>query len=419
MKLLRHHNTILGVSLVGLAALSAGFLAQPNEPTTNGLTVTVNTPTPTPTPTLGVSESAPITAEPSITASSPAASQAGTPTSAGPKSSTTQSTSTPVTSPAQTASTAVASGGAAEKLFGKPRSGLPWHSGVWVGGRFNNATLNAFGDFRGRPVDFVTAYAYSDSFDKLVGDSWPITNWAGFEGKLNLGLGLIPKSGEASFDSVAAGHHDEVWRQVAVNLKNAGRGDSMIRLSWEYNLENWKWYTTTSNVEQFKAAYRRVAKVMKTEAPELKFEFGLGCGRGLNGSNDRLSSLTLGYPGDDVVDLVGCDTYDEWGTTAHDLESWNTKVLRNSGGPGIQDVVDFARAHGKGASFGEWGLSKTSNVNGGGDNTFYVEQMYKFFQANKDVIAMESYFDEPGSNMMNSIQTGQMPNAANTYKNLW
>lgn len=187
-------------------------------------------------------------------------------------------------------------------------------------------------------------------------------------------------------------------------------------MGWEYNLDGWPWYTNSGNVDTFKTAFRRVVGIMRAEAPGLKFEFGLNCASGLNGSGDRLASLTEGYPGDEYVDLVGCDKYSWWGETGANFD----KVLRSDRGPGVQDVVDFARAHGKGASFGEWGLAANHNGGGSGDDPAFIQGMWDFFQANRDVVVMEAYFDEPDSYIESSLyRNGQNPNAGARYRSLW
>jgi hypothetical protein len=316
--------------------------------------------------------------------------------------------------------TGAVSTNAATRILGAPRSGLGWHSGAWVGGRFNPATINGFGTWRGRPTDMVTTYSPRDSYRSMQTNPWSITTWNGFRGKLNYGVAMLPDDGSGSFASIAAGRQDAVWRAVATNLKKNGRGTSVVRVGWEANLPDWRWHVTTRNAPQFKAAFRRIVKTMKQVSPGLKFDFGIGCGSGLTGSSDRLAPLKLAYPGDDVVDLVGCDTYDWWTTHATSNATWG-RVLHPSYGPGIQDVVNFARAHRKGATFPEWGLARnTGGNNGGGDNPYYIQAMFNFFKANSAIVAFECYFDEPDAYIANSLYgAGQNRRAAAMYARLW
>ncbi len=307
-------------------------------------------------------------------------------------------------------------GAKAKELLGSTRSGLPWHSGVWVGGRFSNATVAQFGQLRGRQADMVTTYSDPQSFRTLADSTWSIRVWNGFGGKLNYGLSILPDSGEGSLASVANGDQDWVWRSVAKNLKNAGRGDSVVRLAWESNLKDWRWYANSGNAEQYKAAFRRVATVLKSTAPGLKIDFGIGCGSGLAGSSDRMAPLTKLYPGDKYVDIVSCDIYDWWGTKV--TGSSRDPIARPTYGPGLADLARFARQHDKGVGIGEWGLATAANGGGGGDNPAFMKAMFTWMTRNVDVLAYECYFDEPASYLQSSIMS-QNGGAAAAYRGMW
>ena len=58
--------------------------------------------------------------------------------------------------------------------LGPSRSGLPWLSGVWSGGRLTPAAIAAYGTWRGRPVDIVTAYSRRDSYRAIASEAWSI-----------------------------------------------------------------------------------------------------------------------------------------------------------------------------------------------------------------------------------------------------
>jgi hypothetical protein len=269
-------------------------------------------------------------------------------------------------------------------------------------------------------MDMVTTYAYRDSYRQMTDDMWPITTWTGFEGKLNYGLSPLPTSGEGSWQSIANGEQDYVWDDLANDLISNGRGDSVVRIAWEANLTTWRHSATSANADQFRSGWRRIQQTMKAVAPDLSFEFGLNCGSGLQGNRDRLAPLQVLYPGDDVVDLVGCDTYDWYDTQADSQAEWH-RVLRPNAGPGIQDIIDFARERNKGASFGEWGLAKEYAGNGGGgDNSFYIRTMYEFFSTNSDVVAFECYFNEPETELKNSVYgPDNNPLSSQSYRELW
>ncbi len=300
------------------------------------------------------------------------------------------------------------------KLWGTTRSGLPWGSGIWWGGRWTPSDVDAYGTWRGRPLDFQTVYSGTQTWAEMD-DTWSITHTArADQARLNYGLVLLPIEAAGDFAAVTSGAHDATFQRIAHTLVQTGHSDAWVRLGWEHNLRDWPWGTTADNVDAFRAAWRHAATVLKQEAPGLKLEFGIACGAPLAGDTDRMASLTRGYPGDDLVDIVGCDTYDWFHTTATSDSSWQS-FLRPGPGAGLGDVVDFARAHGKAAAVGEWGLAAT-HARGSGDNPFVIAKMYDYFAANADVIAAECYFDEPQTELKNSLIEGNMPAAAVEYR---
>jgi hypothetical protein len=305
----------------------------------------------------------------------------------------------------------------ASRKLGPSRSGLPWLSGVWSGGRFSPSAIAAYGKWRGRPVDIVTAYSRRDSYRDIASDAWSIHVWKGVPGRLSYALAILPNTGEGSLASIARGEQDWVWRAVANNLKSAGRGNAVVRIAWEANLPDWRWGATPASAPAFRAAFRRVAQTMKKTAPGLVIDFGIGCGPGLPGSSDRTAPLRLLYPGDDVVDIIHCDVYDWWAT--HVRGSDPTPLTKPRYGTGLADIASFARRHRKLMAVGEWGLATPANGRGGGDNPAFVAAMHRFLVANADVVGYECYFDEPAPYLRSSLNTGQNPKAAAAYRRLW
>lgn len=301
--------------------------------------------------------------------------------------------------------------------FGLPKdafSGRPWLSGVWVGGTPTTDALVNFGTWRGAPVEVVTTYSPTSSFEEMKATDWSITTFAGFAGTLSYGLALVPEKGGHTLGSVASGEHDDVWRAIGQHLVDNGRDRSIVRIGLEPNGDWFPWGATAETAGDFQQAFRRVATILRQVAPRVVIDFDIACGVGLRGTQDPQAPLTMLYPGDDVVDVIGCDTYDDGGMK---VDRGAAFLGKNDKGPGLSDVLAFARARKKPMSIPEWGLDARHAQ---GDNGPYIFAMRDFLEANAKYILFESYFNEPGTAIRSSIwQDVQNPVSSQAYRLRW
>jgi beta-mannanase len=198
------------------------------------------------------------------------------------------------------------------------------------------------------------------------------------------------------------------------------RGASYIRIGLEAQGDWFPWGAGNGDntAEGYKAAFVHVATLLRAKLPESKIVFDTSCGAPLRGQSNRMDPLTALYPGDDVVDVVGCDHYDHYQLISH-TEKQFTKALTPAKAAGLQDTLDFARAHGKKFAVPEWGLTSPDR-NGGGDNEYFIYAMYRWFAANAKDIAFENYFNEPAAYLKSSIwDEVQNPRSSAEYKRLW
>lgn len=293
-----------------------------------------------------------------------------------------------------------------------------WTSGAWIGGRASAQSMQEFGQWRGAKATAATVYPAYDSWADIKQSDWHVSTFDGFDGRLVYGLPLLPKDGSSTLKEVASGAHDDVWSTVARTLLQHGRGDSFVRIGLEANGTWFPWGAKASSANEFKDAYRHVASTLRATAPDLTLVFDISCGVPLEGSNNRLASLTSLYPGDEVVDVVGCDHYDSYSAKARNETEWaNTIAPKNAAG--LRDVVAFAQSHGKKFALPEWGLSGPQSE-GTGDNPFFISKMHQFFNSNRKTLAFENYFDEPDPYLTSSLfQQDQNPKSAELYRALW
>ena len=115
------------------------------------------------------------------------------------------------------------------------------------------------------------------------------------------------------------------------------------------------------------------------------------------------------YPGDDYVDVIGLDIYDQekWCKIKDPVERWN-KIYLN-GDHGLKWHRDFANAHEKPMSYPEWG----SGGNDSGDNPYFIEQMHKWFIENKVVYV--TYWNSD-SDYKGRLSGNEYPKAGEKYK---
>lgn len=154
--------------------------------------------------------------------------------------------------------------------------------------------------------------------------------------------------------SGARGDFDKHYAALARNLVDLGVPDTVIVLGWEMNGTTYT-HRCGPDPTAWKTYWRGIVAAMRS-VPGQKFRFDFAPNRG----RDAVP-WTHCYPGDDVVDIVGMDSYDQPPGT-----SFDDQVRAPYG---LQHQVDFAAAHNKAISYPEWGLFRN------GDNAEYTRRM--------------------------------------------
>ncbi|WP_327066562.1 glycoside hydrolase family 26 protein [Kitasatospora sp. NBC_01302] len=210
-------------------------------------------------------------------------------------------------------------------------------------------------------------YLAGNSWADVEGDAKVLALWSQWrmsdQGRtlvLNVPM-LVPNEGDLPDDQVAEllnqgahGAFDQHFLRLARRLVALGGNDTVIVLGWEMNGIT---YTSRCGPDPaaWKAYWRRIIGVMRS-VPGQKFRFDFTPNRGLDAI-----AWTKCYPGDDVVDVIGTDSYDQpAGATFDDYvhEPY-----------GLEDQVEFAARRGKPVSYPEWGLFRN------GDNPEFVRRM--------------------------------------------
>ncbi|MGX1562909.1 glycoside hydrolase family 26 protein [Streptomyces sp. NPDC055506] len=160
----------------------------------------------------------------------------------------------------------------------------------------------------------------------------------------------------------AAGEFDHHFRVLAERLVELKVPDTVLVLGWEMNGTTYT-HRCGPDPEAWKKYWNRIVTTMRS-VPGQKFRFDFTPSRG----RDAVP-WTKCYPGDDTVDIIGMDSYDQPAGM-----SFEQQVKEPYG---LQDHVDFAKAHGKPISYPEWGLFRN------GDNADYMRDMLAWMEEHK------------------------------------
>jgi hypothetical protein len=291
----------------------------------------------------------------------------------------------------------------------EPPPPVSWPSGAHTGNELQ--TYVDFGDWRGRTLDVAQGYTDRRSWQGLVEPGWFFDALDGFEGTIALSQPFFPEGTQGSTADCAAGAYDVGWQKLGTFLVERGRADTILRLGWGFNDPTKEWRVGTDPSEWI-ACFRRIVDLVRAGDPDVRIEWTLNSyASAIPGSGDPFDA----YPGDDYVDIVGTDVYD-MNPPVHDQAEWDARCAEPWG---ICSVMEFARAHGKRAASGEWGVA-SCGTDPGGDNAFFVRKMFDTFAANDDILAYEAYFNDPAAGVCSQIWGGdQNPDSAARYRELY
>ncbi|WP_424213281.1 glycoside hydrolase family 26 protein [Streptomyces sp. BI20] len=190
----------------------------------------------------------------------------------------------------------------------------------------------------------------------------------------------------------ARGEYDEHFRRLAERLVQLKVPDTVVVLGWEMNGTTYT-HRCGPDPENWKVYWKRIVNAMRS-VPGARFKFDFAPNRG----TDAIG-WTRCYPGDDVVDVIGMDSYDQ--DPGRTFDDQITQPY------GLQQHVDFAKAHGKPISYPEWGLFRR------GDNPEYVRRMLGWINEHKPLYHTLTDYCPHGV-----WQCKQNPRAAKVFREL-
>jgi len=254
-----------------------------------------------------------------------------------------------------------------ESAARRPPDGVPFgafggsdHSGV--------DALARFASWLGTTVTVGHAYLPGQGWEDIEGPNWALDPWSAWRaGRPNrmlvINVPMVAPNEPPLRDQEtaqelrrgAAGEYDRHFHRLAQRLVERGATDTILVLGWEMNGTTYS-SRCSPDAQAWKQYWRRIVTIMRV-VPGQRFRFDFAPVRGTHAI-----SWQACYPGDDVVDIIGMDAYDQApGSTFGDFVEQPD---------GLRAHAAFAAAHGKPLSFPEWGLYDY------GDNPAYVRSMH-------------------------------------------
>ncbi|WP_201452525.1 glycoside hydrolase family 26 protein [Streptomyces sp. HM190] len=190
----------------------------------------------------------------------------------------------------------------------------------------------------------------------------------------------------------ASGAFDHHFRRLAERLVQLKVPDTVIVLGWEMNGITYT-HRCGPDPESWKKYWNRIVTTMRA-VPGQRFKFDWTPNRG----RDAIP-WTQCYPGDDTVDIIGMDSYDQPRGMAFDEQVTEPY--------GLQAHVDFAKEHKKPISYAEWGLFRN------GDNPEYMRRMLAWMDQHKP------YYNTVTDYCPHGVwQCGTNPRASEVYRSI-
>lgn len=284
--------------------------------------------------------------------------------------------------------------------------------GVHMGSDGSIKQYNDFGNWLGKPVTHRLVFIDGRSWSTIstpyflasATKPWLASRQDRYE---VISMPMMPSYGnQGMLQEIADGRYDGYYKTLAgyIATKTGAPQRVIIRLGWELN-GNWYPWSAQGHAAQYKAAYRHIVHVMRSKCNVLRFEWNINWG----GTFD----WTTAYPGDDVVDVIGNDLYDQYN------KGWDN-ILNHY--EGLTFFRNFARQHGKSEAYSEWGVSTQPSPVGHGDDTGYVQNMYNWMQAGNVLYANYWNTSSGGPNGViysDSSMRVTVPRSAALYKSLF
>jgi hypothetical protein len=274
----------------------------------------------------------------------------------------------------------------------------------------NVAGAETFETFLGHPVARALDFLGDEDWNAIANPNWLTDPWAAsaWGDRLVLSVPMLPRTG-ATLETGASGDYDRYFVALAQNLVRHGLTSITIRPGWEFN-GGWFRWSARGRPATYAEYFRHIVTAMRS-VPGTRFRFDWSAS-----SNTKGPPPEAAYPGDDYVDYVGLDVYDQyWGPQPSNPGSrW---TYYEQGVYGLRWHQAFARRHHKRMAFPEWGVLTNINGHGQGDNPTFVSDMYDWIASND--VAYSVYFEYSTPSNQSALLPARFPRARAQFKALF
>jgi hypothetical protein len=211
-----------------------------------------------------------------------------------------------------------------------------------------------------------------------------------------------------TLDMGANHQFDGEYTLLAQKMVDHGRQNDMLRIGHEFNGSWFRWSASgAAQAATFKTYLRNIVTAMRQVDPNFYFIWCPAISRWNQFSNT--GDLARYYPGDDFIDGIGLDVYDQDRTYSFDqiLTEHSTKYNRD--GFGLNWLHQFSTAHHKLMFFPEWGLDPNYHSSKGRpcDNPAFINDMAYWMYSNYTSIGNADYWQHWTS----TLSTTSNPNS--------
>jgi hypothetical protein len=294
-------------------------------------------------------------------------------------------------------------------------------------GAGNLAEVGEFERWLGRDLGALLDFLPGGSWEDIEGSTWLFRRWSSAGRTLVLTVPMLPGPWDRSHDggvslrACSVGAYDEHWKRLAGNLVAHRLGGTILRPGHEFNA-GWYAWGAAGEERDFAGCFRRVVESVRG-VPGGAFTFVW------NPALGRLDAdPLLAYPGDEYVDSIGVDVYDQsWqpgtypiprGASPNEVRERRQRAWSGMlhGDLGLEFWSRWARSRGKSLSIPEWGLTYRPDGHGGGDNSFFVEQIFRFVNEPANRVSQHIYFEHDARDGEHRLTGGRFSAAASSFR---